>query len=228
MAEDKAAAVGQWGAADVSWEGKAGDQSCTYRFNNTEVQILQSAGLESKQTDQEQANPSGSVISNIGATGLVVWYSAQLLCRYIVRRHEAGTLCMQGCSVLDIGAGTGVLGLCCAAYGANAVLSDYSVQVLQLLQANVAANKAVAGSARVVQFDWRGTFPLGAEEVAVLSDRQRDAPGTFDFIVATDILFSPDLVPSLVASLDSLCSCETECLLANEDLWSCECCSLLP
>jgi hypothetical protein len=62
----------------------------------------------------------------------------------------------------------------------------------------------------VVQFDWRKQFPISAAEVTALSSARRSAAdgggaaGVFDYIVASDVLFSPELVDDLAAVLTAL------------------------
>jgi predicted nicotinamide N-methyase len=109
--------------------------------------------------------------------------------------------------VLDLGSGVGLLGLCCAALGARVILSDFAMAVLALLQANVDANaESLRGTCHVVRFDWRQSFPLDALELEGLcpSSLRRQQSGcptsrasgaVFDHIVASDVLFSEQLVP---------------------------------
>ena len=73
------------------------------------------------------------------------------------------------------------------------------MQAPQLAAAN-------AGVLSVAQYDWRQPFPLTHAEIASLG---RDRPA-FDFIVATDVLFSEEIVPLLVAVLLSLCDETTQ------------------
>ena len=93
---------------------------------------------------------------------------------------------MRGASVLDLGAGTGLLGLCCACFGASVMLSDFAPPVLALLHTNATANEArlaaAGGTLRIAQYDWRQPFPLGPTAISALG-RGRPA---FDFIVATE------------------------------------------
>ena len=172
------------------------------------LSINQSAGTE------PDSMPTADEKRNRGDTGLVVWPSALMLCRYLEAYHHQHELCLRGTSVLDIGAGTGALGLCCAALGANVVLTDFAIPVLRLLAANTAANTPIlAGRCvppRVVQFDWRKQFPISAAEVTALSSARRSAADgggaavAFDYIVASDVLFSPELVDDLAAVLTAL------------------------
>eukprot|EP00656_Telonema_subtile_P020178 TRINITY_DN2133_c0_g1_i12.p1 TRINITY_DN2133_c0_g1~~TRINITY_DN2133_c0_g1_i12.p1 ORF type:complete len:283 (+),score=58.78 TRINITY_DN2133_c0_g1_i12:134-982(+) len=150
--------------------------------------------------------PEGSTDIHF-TNGLVVWESAIQLSTYLTEEVTAGRLQLSGKRVLEIGSGPGLVGLVCAALGAEAVLSDYELPVLQLLDYNVRANRAVLqGQARAVKFDWNQ--PLEDE-------------GMFDFVVATDVLASETnarLVSKVIR--ENVSSEATVVFLCNEELWS--------
>lgn len=166
-----------WGAADLSWAGAPEDQlyRCTHGpGKGVALEVLQSGGVEAA---KEEDGKSLADDARLGNTGLVVWYSAPMLCRYIGYLHDRGELEMRGASVLDLGAGTGLLGLCCACYGAAVVLSDFAPPVLALLHVNATTNivrlsDAGAGSVHVALYDWRLPFPLDRERVMALSAKR--------------------------------------------------------
>ncbi len=86
---------------------------------------------------------------------------------------------VQGQQVLELGCGTGLVGLMCAQAGgaAGVVLSDYHPSVLQCATHNAAANDCTP-LCQVVALDW-----LHYE----LSDAMQLGP--FDVVVAADVLY---------------------------------------
>ena len=223
-----------WGEADRSWNGAPEDQVYRCSFGpggGVALEVLQSGGVQAAEVVQHKSLGDDGFLGN---TGLVVWYSAPMLCRYISCLHDRGDLDMRGASVLDLGAGTGLLGLACACFGAQVVLSDFWDSTLALLHANAAANAmriadAGGGPLHVAKFDWRQPFPIRREDVTALSQKRAAADvlnatapssgGYFDFVVGTDILFSEEAVPLVVGVLALVCDNTTRVFLGNEELW---------
>jgi predicted nicotinamide N-methyase len=230
-----------WGEADRSWTGAPEDQihRCSYgRGTSTAdgvhgvvLEVTQSGGVQAAEGVEHKSLADDGFLGN---TGLVIWYSAPMLCHYISCLHDRGEIDMRGASVLDLGAGTGLLGLACACFGATVVLSDFWDSTLALLHANAAGNatriaEAGGGPLYVAKFDWRQPFPISRENVTALSQKRAVAgavlhgttsnSGCFDFVVGTDILFSADVVPLVVGVLAAVCDNATRVLLGNEELW---------
>jgi GNAT superfamily N-acetyltransferase len=66
-----------WGAVDLSWAGDLSDQRCEYEFAGRRIVLLQSGGLRSAASETEDEKRC------LGSTGLVIWYSAEMLCRLL-------------------------------------------------------------------------------------------------------------------------------------------------
>ena len=125
-------------------------------------------------------------------TGGKVWSSSRVLCDYLVDvaagLEAAPPLELRGARVVELGSGTGAVGLACAALGAEqVVLTDGgSRSLLRLAETNAAraAKKFAARDApwdvRVCGYTW-GTAPLPRALVA-------GAP--FDVIVGSDCTYS--------------------------------------
>jgi len=79
----------------------------------------------------------------VDLTGDLVWPTATIFCRYLCERAVA--LNLGGRRVLDLGAGTGLVGLVAAALGAEATFTDVP-RVFPLLASNVAVAAAVAAA----------------------------------------------------------------------------------
>lgn len=145
-------------------------------------------------------------------TGAVVWDNALLLVRLLARRGKAGLL---GRRVVDVGCGTGLLGLACAARGARAVLTDVGPAV-PLSEANVRANAAAVrgagGSASVVEHLWGES--LDAVQAAL------GAPHA-DVLLACEIVYDNASFAPLLATLLALSGPKTELLLAVRPRHNC-------
>jgi len=126
-------------------------------------------------------------------TGGKVWSSSRVLCDYLVDvaagLEAAPPLELRGARVVELGSGTGAVGLACAALGARAVvLTDGgSKSLLRLAETNAARwskSARAAGSAapdvRVCGYKW-GAAPLPSALV-------EGAP--FDLIVGSDCTYS--------------------------------------
>lgn len=114
-------------------------------------------------------------------TGLDVWDGALLL---IDSFHEEGDaeMNLSKKKVLELGAGTGAVGLALAAAGAEVVLTDGSDQALTLLRQNVNENTALFETQpRVERLRWGVTEDFKA--------MQQVQPHTYDFIVASECVY---------------------------------------
>lgn len=68
--------------------------------------------------------------------GFQMWPAAVILSRWLCAHPEV----MQGCSVLEVGAGLGLCGLVAAHLASHVTLSDFNPMVLRALEANVTLN----------------------------------------------------------------------------------------
>ena len=94
-----------------------------------------------------------------GLSFLLVWSSALPLLKYIqeafLQQKAASTVITNPLRVLELGSGTGILGLCVAAFGCEVVLTDPAIDVnfsddvssntIDHLRANLELNRNVVG-----------------------------------------------------------------------------------
>mmetsp|Transcript_94734 Transcript_94734/g.173625 ORF Transcript_94734/g.173625 Transcript_94734/m.173625 type:complete len:492 (+) Transcript_94734:68-1543(+) len=123
-------------------------------------------------------------------TGHKIWDAGRLLSQILLSEYHDKLKDMR---VLELGSGTGVAGLAAASAGAQVLLTDGSEGVLPLLQANVKANN-FESQAKVCQLLW------GSEH----QDTVRDS-GPYDLIIGSDLLYTPEIFPQLLDSLEELC-----------------------
>ena len=106
-----------------------------------------------------------------------VWPSAVILAELLITADGSGI------RLLELGCGCGVVSTACAKAGFDLVATDYYPEALEFARANVWQNTGRDIETRMV--DWRSP---------------PDDLGTFDMIVASDVLYEPDK-PALVAEM---------------------------
>ena len=127
---------------------------------------------------QKQAARRDAALADVGR---VAWQAAFVLADLVLRHPPFGQ--WTGVSVLDLGCGTGALGLLLAAAGAAVTLADVP-RLLPLAAANADAN---AASVTLLDLEWtagRGRAGVG------------DPPRQFDVVVAAEVAYeAASLVP---------------------------------
>ncbi|NXV97167.1 MT21A methyltransferase, partial [Calonectris borealis] len=142
----------------------------------------------------------------------VVWDAAVVLCAYL----EMGGIDVRDRSVIELGAGTGLLGIVATLLGkgfflfiillyrlgARVTITDRAA-ALEFLESNVQANlpSELRPRAVVKELTWGkdlGNFP----------------PGAFDFILGADIVYLEETFAELLQTLEHLCSEQTVILLS--------------
>lgn len=129
------------------------------------------------------------------------WGSATTLVRFVKRNaaHIGGSASeeapLSGTRILELGSGTGAVGLVLAALGADVLLTD-TVEHIPLLQHNIRINQesgVIRSHVEALVLDWREALPKWAEHP--------DKP--FDAVVASDITYEPMLYDDLLRTLDN-------------------------
>uniref|UniRef100_A0A8C2NCZ2 Protein N-lysine methyltransferase METTL21A n=1 Tax=Capra hircus TaxID=9925 RepID=A0A8C2NCZ2_CAPHI len=128
----------------------------------------------------------------------VVWDAAVVLATYL----EMGTVELRGCSAVELGAGTGLVGIVAALLGAHVTITDRKI-ALEFLKSNVQANLPphIQPKAVVKELTWGqnlGSF----------------SPGEFDLILGADIIYLEETFTDLLQTLEHLCSNHSVVLLA--------------
>ncbi|OZJ06937.1 hypothetical protein BZG36_00114 [Bifiguratus adelaidae] len=175
----------------------------TYEFGDPRVKSL-----------ELREDPTGQWAGGVGST---VWDAGLVLAKYIERLFGAGPVPLdttfastaktrefrlpEGASVLELGSGTGLVGLVYARLSAGTTtrvrLTDKQLS-MPLLQQNISANNV--SNAECSMLDWEDT-PNGQ---------------TYDIILLSDCLWHPPLYDSLIATLQTIAGSNTVILLAYE------------
>uniref|UniRef100_A0A3Q3AVU0 EEF1A lysine methyltransferase 3 n=1 Tax=Kryptolebias marmoratus TaxID=37003 RepID=A0A3Q3AVU0_KRYMA len=130
-----------------------------------------------------------------------VWEAALHLCRYL----EDESVELRGRRIIELGAGTGLVGILAARLGAEVTLTDLPLALPQL-QANVSANTPSDG--------WPSVPPT----VLPLSwgRDHLNFPSDWDLVLCADIIYLPETYPLLVETLAHLCRNGAEVYLSSK------------
>ncbi|KAJ3030522.1 Methyltransferase-like protein 21D [Rhizophlyctis rosea] len=149
-------------------------------------------------------DPTGALAGGVGAT---VWDSALVAAKYLEKRLVRNPSDFADKRVVEVGSGTGLLGLVTAriATGAREVVLTDREMSLPLLKVNVKEQPALDRTApvQVVQLDWT-------------SKEDAETLGTFDVILVADCVVWPELFAPLVDTLGRISRPGTELILAYE------------
>ncbi|NXK02851.1 MT21A methyltransferase, partial [Herpetotheres cachinnans] len=143
----------------------------------------------------------------------VVWDAAVVLCAYL----EMGGIHVRDRSVIELGAGTGLVGIVATLLGksffvcsfkaihncrARVTITDRAA-ALEFLESNVQANLPSELRPRAV-----------VKELTWGKDLANFSPGAFDFILGADIVYLEETFAELLQTLEHLCSDQTVILLS--------------
>ncbi|XP_056226283.1 protein N-lysine methyltransferase METTL21A [Seriola aureovittata] len=128
----------------------------------------------------------------------VVWDAAVVMCMYL----ELGQVELKGKVAIELGAGTGLVGIVAALLGAKVTITDRE-PALDFLSANVKANlpQNYQGAVIVSELTWGERLELYPA-------------GGFDLVLGADIVYLEDTFVPLLQTLKHLCSDTTVVLLA--------------
>lgn len=150
--------------------------------------------------------------------GLKTWAASYLLAKRLHTLHlpQLGSATLD---ILELGAGTGLVGIAAAAvFGASVLLTDLP-EIAPNLSRNVETNREAIeshnGSARTAVLDWSNPhvcqfYPdVEQGEVKSFSTKQAKQPDPFPVILAADSLYSPEHPRLLVQTIDCWLSLES-------------------
>jgi D-xylulose reductase len=137
--------------------------------------------------------------------GLKTWAASYMLAKRLSSFDLIPSDTQQRLQVLELGSGTGLVGLAMAGLGADVVLTDMS-SICSNLARNAQSNHEVVtrngGSTRTAILDW--TRPTSCEPLpdSNAADDSRGIPEKFPVILAADSLYSPEHPRMLVDTIE--------------------------
>ncbi|KAJ3758049.1 putative methyltransferase-domain-containing protein [Lentinula raphanica] len=124
--------------------------------------------------------------------GGIVWPAGQILSNYLIKQ---GSDFMQGKHVVELGSGTGLVGLIAAKLGAGRVWITDQASLLDIMQQNLSLNRLQC-NCEVAELNWGTSIPT--------------AMSSPDVILAADCVYFEPAFPLLVRTLDSLATDKTQ------------------
>nr|XP_025857444.1 EEF1A lysine methyltransferase 3 [Vulpes vulpes] len=119
------------------------------------------------------------------------------LCNYF----ESENVDFRGKKVIELGAGTGIVGILAALQGGDVTITDLPL-ALEQIQGNVQANVPAGGRAQVRALSW------GID--------QHVFPGDYDLVLGADIVYLEPTFPLLLGTLQHLCGPHGTIYLASK------------
>mmetsp|Transcript_25426 Transcript_25426/g.59175 ORF Transcript_25426/g.59175 Transcript_25426/m.59175 type:complete len:278 (+) Transcript_25426:37-870(+) len=137
------------------------------------------ADASAVETDVGVVIHEGSAHSRKVLYGNILWDGALSLSMFCTWAEQQAVIPpFHGKLVLELGAGTGVVGLTAGKLGASVYITDFEPELVTLMEQNIAAN-ALQGKVQAKLLDWR--------DPSTYLDAQ-----PFDVIVAADVLYQGD------------------------------------
>ncbi|XP_044517904.1 protein-lysine methyltransferase METTL21D [Gracilinanus agilis] len=127
-----------------------------------------------------------------GSVGCVVWDAAIVLAKYLETQHFSGgaapgTQALHQRSVLELGAGTGAVGLMAATLGADVIVTDLE-ELQDLLKLNIKMNEhLITGSVQAKVLKW--------------GEEKKDYLPPPDFILMADCIYYEESLEPLLKTL---------------------------
>lgn len=137
-----------------------------------------------------------------GDTGVVVWDAALVLAKYL----EMKPALVKDKRVVELGSGTGAVGLAAAALGGSVMLTDLE-ENLNLLKHNVNKNQDLRLNVEAAVLEWGD------------SDMIKDllARMKIDVVLVADCVYYEESLDSLVRTMSELSGPQTNVLVSYED-----------
>ncbi|CAE1259458.1 VCPKMT [Acanthosepion pharaonis] len=138
----------------------------------------------------------------IGDVGCVVWDAALVLAKYLESADFLHGRLLQDKTVLELGAGTGCLGIVAATFGAKVCITDLE-SCLPLMQMNIGENhEQITGKIEAQILDWNSHDTLTSRP---------------DYILISDCIYYSESVKPLVDTINRLCEPHTIVLCSYEE-----------
>jgi predicted nicotinamide N-methyase len=143
-------------------------------------------------------------------TGLTIWDGSIVLAKYL----EANPAIVGNKAVLEVGSGTGIVGIVAGLMGANrSVLTDLQY-TLKNLQHNVDKNKPhyeASYNVDVMELDWfnAATYPTTTRD-------ENGSEKNWDVILGADIVWIEELIVPLVNTLVAIAGFQTDVYVAHQ------------
>ncbi|KAG8643536.1 hypothetical protein MANES_11G045900v8 [Manihot esculenta] len=162
-----------------------------------------------------------NITSSIPSVGLQVWKAELVLSDFVLHKMFTSSE-LDGISSLELGAGTGLVGMLLAHVAKTVFLTDRGYEILDNCARNVHLNSEVLkyhGAIHVRELDWLSSWPpmcLGNsgdhKSYLWIPTEVEEAQGA-SLLLAADVIYSDDLTDALFSILEKLMSLGSEKVL---------------
>ncbi|KAI9562990.1 hypothetical protein GHT06_010446 [Daphnia sinensis] len=148
----------------------------------------------------------------VGDVGCVVWDAALVLGAYLDHMNQTGHIPVKSRRILELGSGTGFVGLVAAALGGDCVMTDLP-EMVPLIKRNLLKNTLLLqGAGSVKAFEW------GSDMSGLVSDTDKG----FDIVLAADCIYYKESLDAFIKTIEDLSShsnkgIKTEIFISYED-----------
>ncbi|XP_010538023.1 PREDICTED: methyltransferase-like protein 22 isoform X6 [Tarenaya hassleriana] len=156
-----------------------------------------------------------SITSTLRDVGLQVWKAELVLSDFVLHKMCTSSD-FDGTVSLEIGCGTGLVGILLARVAKVVFLTDYGDEILDNCAQNVKINSPLLNPLAVVnvrELDWMGQWPL-QNSLSDCKDPKRYSWSSLDleqvksatFVYAADVIYKDDLTVALFSKIERLMS----------------------
>ncbi|XP_046447702.1 protein N-lysine methyltransferase METTL21D-like [Daphnia pulex] len=148
----------------------------------------------------------------VGDVGCVVWDAALVLGAYLDHMNETEQKPMKNLKILELGSGTGFVGLVAAAMGGDCLITDLP-EMIPLMKRNISKNAAsLKGAHSAKAFEW------GSDISSIVPNSNEG----FHIVLAADCIYYKESLDAFVKTLEDLSShcnggVKTEIYISYED-----------
>ncbi|KAJ0804178.1 putative lysine methyltransferase, S-adenosyl-L-methionine-dependent methyltransferase [Helianthus annuus] len=154
-----------------------------------------------------------NITSSIPKVGLQVWRAELVLCDFVLHKMYTSSE-FNGIVAVELGAGTGLVGMLLARVAKSVYLTDHGADVLENCASNVHLNSALLPSKTSVyvrELDWKASWPPTQDNCAscesfAWSRSEFEELKKASLLVAADVIYSDDLTDALFHTLERLMS----------------------
>ncbi|KAJ0938334.1 putative lysine methyltransferase, S-adenosyl-L-methionine-dependent methyltransferase [Helianthus annuus] len=147
-----------------------------------------------------------NITSSIPKVGLQVWRAELVLCDFVLHKMYTSSE-FNGIVAVELGAGTGLVGMLLARVAKSVYLTDHGADILENCASNVHLNSALLPSKTSVyvrELDWKASWPLHKTIVHLVKEFEELKKASL--LVAADVIYSDDLTDALFHTLERLMS----------------------
>ncbi|XP_076891666.1 uncharacterized protein LOC143543168 [Bidens hawaiensis] len=154
-----------------------------------------------------------NITSSIPKVGLQVWRAELVLCDFVLHKMYTSSV-FNGIVAVELGAGTGLVGMLLARVVKTVFLTDHGVEILENCATNVYLNSTLLPSKTSVyvrELDWKASWPPTQDNCAssqsyAWNQSKFEELKRASLLVAADVIYSDDLTDALFHTLERLMS----------------------